>query len=70
MNYITEIQATDGTIKSDLKDINDQFKHFYSSLYSSDNCHANNFVENLDLPTLSDEDKSSLEEPISDAETG
>lgn len=28
VNYITEIQATNGTIKSDPKDINDQFKCF------------------------------------------
>ena len=69
-NYITEIQSADGSIKSDPKDINDEFKHFYSSLYSSESCHANNFVENLDLPTLSDDDMSSLEEPISAIEIG
>lgn len=69
-NHITEIQATDGTIKSDPKDINDQFKTFYSSLYTSDGSHDNSFVESLDLPTINDGDKASLEEPISVAEIG
>lgn len=55
-NYIIEIQTTDGTTKSDPKDINDQFKTFYSSLYTSHNPHDNSFVENLDLPTINDGD--------------
>lgn len=55
----------DGTVKNYPKDINDQFKHFYSSLYTSDGPQDNGFVENLDLPTISDEDKAILEEPIS-----
>lgn len=69
-SFITEIQAADGTMKSDLKDINDQFKNFYSSLYTSESSQDNRFVESLGLPTISDKDKARLEEPISVAEIG
>lgn len=69
-NFINEIQATDGSIKSDPKDINKQFKLFYSALYTSESVHDNRFLDNLDLPTISEEDKASLEQPVSVVEIG
>lgn len=42
-NFITEIQTTNGERKSDPKDINEQFKIFYSSLYSSNGFQDQNF---------------------------
>lgn len=57
-NFITEIHTADGERKSDCKDINDQFKLFYSSLYSSDCSPDSDFLDNLTLPTITDADRA------------
>lgn len=69
---ITDILTVDGEVKSDPKDINDQFKLFYSSLYSSDNIQEMFFLkyvlENITLLTIADEDRPIHEQQISEAE--
>lgn len=53
---ITSILNSTGTITHNPQDINDVFHKFYSSLYSSDHdpdqSKIDNFLNNLNLPTL------------------
>lgn len=67
-NFITKIHNTDGEVKFDPKDINEQFRLFYSSLYSSDNPSDHVSLDNVTLPTIAEEDKAILEQPIFETE--
>uniref|UniRef100_A0A9J8CV62 Reverse transcriptase domain-containing protein n=1 Tax=Cyprinus carpio carpio TaxID=630221 RepID=A0A9J8CV62_CYPCA len=67
-SFIAQIQDTAGNSISDPQEINNQFKLFYSSLYQSDSLKDANlidhFFENLDIPQISNESKTKLEDPI------
>lgn len=69
-SFIAEIQTQDGQVKSDPKEINDQFKLFYMLLYSSDSSGSLDFLEKVTFPTITDKDKATLEQLISEAEMG
>lgn len=63
---------TENGISSDQKMINDKFRTFYSNLYSS-NCTTDfnimeDFFNNLDLPSLSQDLRNSLDAPITQEE--
>ena len=59
---INMIKAIDSKISYDFKIINDTFKSFYKSLYSSKNKNMNikDYLQNIDLPVLSEGDVSIL----------
>lgn len=65
---IDMLRSSDGKIVTDPRAINNTFKAFYSTLYSSEvvlDRHAcKQFLENLNLPKLPEEDKNLLEEPL------
>lgn len=68
---ITEIR-TDSGQTTNPKIINDTFKHFYSKLYSSESKNdqklIDNFFENLQIPTISLDNRKSLDQPITKEE--
>ena len=69
---IAGVRTDNGCITSDQKEINDKFRTFYSNLYSSD-CTADfnimeNFFNNLDLPSLSQDLRNNLDAPITQEE--
>lgn len=69
---IAGVQTDNGCITSDQKEINDKFRTFYSNLYSSD-CTADfnimeNFFNNLDSPSLSQDLRNNLDAPITQEE--
>ena len=65
---ITSIQAEDGSLLSDPTLINKQFEKYYKELYQSeinDSSEAmNSFFRDLELPSLSAEEKNNLDTPI------
>lgn len=70
---ITQIQMADGKITSNLTEINDTFRDYYSNLYASelqnDNMQMYNFLDNLKIPELSPDDRERLDRPITKEET-
>ena len=66
---ITEICAQSGQTILDQQDINGEFEQFYTHLYSSesegDPTLIDDFFSKLNIPTISEEDKAQLEEPLS-----
>lgn len=66
-HQIPQIQTPSG-ITTDPKQINEQFKQFYSSLYAAeppdDPSTLNNFFDPLDIPTIESGSAEKLEEPI------
>lgn len=65
---IARIAATDGTIKTDPVDINTCFMEFYSNLYSSRAEYSveelSGFLDEVEFPTLTTEDRQLLDSPI------
>lgn len=70
--YITEIRTHDGNITKDQFEINQEFKQFYSKLYTTEtrveSVTMQDFFDNLKIPSISQEDRQWLEEPITLAE--
>ncbi len=69
--HITKIQMEDGTTTSDHVKINNTFKNYYSKLYTSEFSNTSsmdNFLNGLNIPTLSTDNKMKLEEPITKEE--
>ena len=68
MNHIAGIRKSDGTISTSSQQINDSFRSFYNTLYSSqgdlDKQKFDVFFANLNLPQLSDNDRDFLEAPL------
>ena len=68
INFIAGVRQTDGNISTSSKQINDTFRSFYNTLYTShgdlDKQKLDNFFINLNLPQLSEEDKNFLEAPL------
>lgn len=69
---IAGVWTDNGGITSDQKEINDKFKTFYSNLYSLDctvDCNImENFFNNLDLLSLSQDLRNNLDAPITQEE--
>ena len=64
---IPQIQNQTGNLLSDPSDINLAFKSFYSALYQSelpDETDINTFFENLEIPSVNQEDAQRLDNPI------
>ena len=63
--HITKIRMEDGTITTDHSKINDAFRNFYSRLYTSEfpkDCNSlENFLNQLDIPTLFPDSRLRLE---------
>ncbi len=69
--HITKIQMEDGTTTSDHVKINNTFRNYYSKLYTSEFSNTismDNFLNSLNIPTLSTDNKMKLEEPITKEE--
>ena len=70
--FITKICTEDGTVTSDYSRINDTFRNFYSQLYTSeslnDNTLVDNFLNSLDMPKVSSDNKTRLDQPITQEE--
>lgn len=69
--HITKIQMDDGNITSDPSKINDTFRNFYSRLYTSDlpnDTLVESFLNRLHVPTLTRDNMTRLDEPISQGE--
>lgn len=68
---IPEITTSAGVTTSDQKYINDQFRHFYEDLYSSetnDRSLTTQLFYDLGIPELVPENKSDIEKPFSVAD--
>ena len=69
---ITKIRTANGGTTSDSALINDAFKDFYSTLYTSqaggDDLAVSAFLDPLDIPTISQSQMEDLETPITSAE--
>lgn len=69
---ITEIRTNSGQTTTNPKIINETFKNFYSTLYSSESKNdqklIDNFFENLQIPTISLDNKKILDQPITKEE--
>lgn len=65
---IPSIRSLDGLVTTEPKHINNIFCSFYSSLYQSDGqlneCDYENYLRKLNLSRLSEEDASSLDNPL------
>ena len=65
---ISQIEETTGEITTDPLKINDAFKKYYFDLYSSeslkDTSLFQNFFKNLEVPTLSSDQRQHLNEPL------
>ena len=66
--YITEIRTGSGNTTKDQLEINQEFKQFYSKLYTTETA-ANSvtiqeFFDSLEIPSICQEDRCLLEEPI------
>lgn len=70
--FITKIKMENGIITSDYSEINATFKNYYSQLYTSeypnDSTSADDFLNSLNIPLISSENKLKLDEPISKEE--
>ena len=70
---ITSIRKHDGQISNDEQEINNEFKLFYSSLYTSEVIHnpsrLESFFQSMDLPQISESFMEQLEVPLSLEET-
>lgn len=69
--FISSIKDDKGSIVTDQRDINAQFKSFYENLYNSeagDTESVNNFFSKLEMPSLNLSDKSKLEGCITEME--
>lgn len=66
------MRAGDGSLATKFTEINDVFKEFYINLYTSESTTMDEeitlFLENLNLPMLSDEQQESLDSPITSQE--
>jgi len=66
--FINEIHTGSGNITKDQSEINQEFKQFYSKLYTTETA-ANSgiiqeFFDDLETPSICQEDRDLLEEPI------
>ena len=70
--FITKITREDGSISSDNTEINNTFRNFYSRLYFSEFHNDNNLMEDylnqLNIPMLSSDNKTRLDAPLSQFE--
>lgn len=65
--YIAEMETSHGIATNQL-DKNNQFKKFYVDLYMSESCggaETETFLNNLELPPISEKHKENLDQPIS-----
>lgn len=71
-NFIRQIRVQDGSLTTDPLEINNCFKHFYSSLYESDSIpdleQMENFFKGLPIKTIKVSDAAKLELPITKEE--
>lgn len=69
---ITHIKTPSGSMVHNLKDINDSFVHFYSTLYTSeypnDSAILDSVFKKIDLPTVNSDLYSDLGRPVAAAE--
>lgn len=69
---ITHIKAPSGSMVHNLKEINNSFVHFYSTLYTSeypnDSAILDSFFKKIDLPTINSDLYSDLGRPVTAAE--
>lgn len=67
--FISQIYDSSKNLTTDPMNINSEFSSFYSNLYKSqpppDSSAMNSFLNNLDIPTVSEETVRSLDEPLS-----
>jgi len=65
---ITEIRTCSGLVTVNQQEINEEFKQFYSRLYSTESAGdptlIDGFLDKLDIPSITLEDKEHLEEAI------
>lgn len=68
MRAINEIQNDSGNKNSDPKEINDSFKTFYNYLYKSEPPRdpeiQTEFLDGIQFPSLSEEERANLDVPL------
>lgn len=69
---ITKIRTGSGQITVDPEEINNTFKNYYIKLYTSDSPRdpslLDNFFDGLDIPSITSEQRDSLEDPVTKEE--